>query len=114
MKRGSIEAEVGGDHARQLDLEHLEPGIDLARHARPPSLDLDFAREGRLRATPEGGQHLTGLVAIIVDRLLAEEHDSRLLAAHQLEEDARGGERFERAVGNHMDRAIGTHREPVA
>ncbi len=76
--------------------------------------DLDFRRKRRLRAIPQRSQHLPGLVAIVVDGLLAEDDDLRLFFFDQLEQDARCGQRLDRLCCDDMDRAIRAHRQPIA
>src|SRR5690606_4313836 len=72
--------------------------------------------EGRLRAAPERGQHLAGLVGVVVDGLLAEDHQVRLFLLHQLEQGARGRERLHVLAGlhDHVDGAVGAHGQAVA
>ena len=65
--------------AGSLTLERLEAAVDLARHVRLLAVDHDLGGEGRLRPAEQGGQHLAGLVAVVVDRLLAEDDEAGLL-----------------------------------
>ena len=67
--------------------------------------------ERRLRPGEPTGEDLAGLVLVVVDRLLAEEHEiGPLLQGHLLEE-RRGRTRVERPVVPHEDAAIGAHGE---
>jgi hypothetical protein len=109
-----VEAQVGGDHGREFRLDHFQAGVDLARHRGLAVGDLDLAGEGGLRAIPQCGEHLAGLVGIIVDRLLAQDHQARLLLLDQLEEDARRGQRLHGVRRGHVDGAIGAHGQAVA
>ena len=61
--------------------------------------ELELRGERGLRPVPQRREHLAGLVVVVVDGLLAEDHEQRLLLLDELEEHARGGERLERAVG---------------
>ena len=45
-----VQAQVGGEHGRQVDVDHLESGVHLARDAGRATVDLDGGGEGRLRA----------------------------------------------------------------
>src|SRR5579883_54307 len=74
-----VKAEIGRHHGRQLELDGLEPAIDLARHEKAVALALHLGGEGSLRPAEERRQHLPGLVAVIVDRLLAEDAELGLL-----------------------------------
>jgi hypothetical protein len=61
--------------------------------SRPPSISrvtvqlavhhLDLAGERRLRQAGQRGQHLAGLVAVVVDGLLAQDDQARLLLVDQ-------------------------------
>src|SRR6185295_3955508 len=44
-----VQAQVGGHHRRQLELDGLEAAIDLARHRRKAAVDDDLGGEGGLR-----------------------------------------------------------------
>ncbi len=74
----------------------------------------DLRRERRLRPVPERREHLTGLTVIVVDRLLAEQHQIRLLALDERAQRACGTERLERSRALDQYRAVGTHRERSA
>jgi hypothetical protein len=63
---------------------------------------------------PTARQHLAGLVGVVVDRLLAEDHQPRLLFFDQLEEDAGRGQRLHGVGGDHVDRPVCTHRQAIA
>ena len=103
-----IEPQVGGDHRGQVDLQGFKAGVHLARDARGAAADLNLRGEGGLRPIPQAGEHLAGLVVVVVDGLLAQQHQQRLLAFHQLQQDARRVQRFD-ARGFHQQRAIGAH-----
>ena len=68
-------------------------------------------RERRLRPAQQRGQHLTRLIGIVVDRLLAEDHETRLFGFADGFEDLRDRQRFDFAVGLHEDAAVGAHGE---
>jgi len=65
--------------------------------------------EGGLRQAEPRGQPLAGLVLVVVDRLLAHEHQVRLLLLHELLQDGRDHHRVERAVVLHQDAPVGAH-----
>ena len=50
---------------------------------------LELRGERGLRAVPQRGQHLAGLVVVVVDGLLAEDDEERLFPLDQLEQHAR-------------------------
>src|SRR6266403_1274634 len=50
-------------------------GVVVARHLGVVDADLDPGGEGRLRPAEQCRQHLSGLIAVIVDRLLADDDD---------------------------------------
>ncbi len=76
--------------------------------------ELNLGSKGRLRPSEHLGQHLADLVRVVVDRLLAEQHEVRLFVARDLREDSRERQRIEVAVALHQDRAVGAHRKPGA
>jgi hypothetical protein len=55
------------------------------------------------------GEHLAGLVAIVVDRLLAHDHEPGLFALDHGFERLGDSERLQLGVGLHQDGAVGTH-----
>ena len=59
----------------------------------------------------ERGQHLTGLVAVIVDRLLAHDDEARLFSLDGALQELGDRERLGQRVGLDEDAAIGAHRE---
>ena len=88
---------------------------------RPPStsrvtcdgvaVDRELGGEGALRPAEQRGQHLAGLVAVVVDRLLAEDDEAGLFGVDDGLEDLGDRERLDRAVGLHQDAAVGAHGE---
>ena len=87
----------------------LQPAIDLADHGSAVTLDLDPRDECALRPAKKGGQHLAGLVAVVVDGLLADKDKARLLARHDFLEKLGDGERLDLVRRLDMNAAIGTH-----
>ena len=61
-----------------LSSHGLEPAIDLAGDRDGVAVDHDLRGEGALRPAEQRGQHLAGLVAVVVDRLLAEDDEAGL------------------------------------
>ena len=57
--------------------------VDFAGDLHLVAGDFDLAGEGGLREIREGRQHLAGLVGVVVDRLLAEDHQLGLLLVDQ-------------------------------
>ena len=55
----------------------LEAAVDLALHRRTAAGDVDLRRERRLRPAEQRREHLAGLVRVVVDRLLAADHEPR-------------------------------------
>ena len=52
------------------------------------------------------GQHLTGLVAIVVDRLLAEDHEAGLLCLDHALQELSDGERLDGAIDDNVDATV--------
>jgi hypothetical protein len=63
--------------------------------------------EGGLRQVGQRGQHLAGLVVVVVDRLLAEDHEARLLLVDQRLEQLGHGQRLQLVGGLDQDGAVG-------
>ena len=76
--------------------------------------DGQRAGEGRLAAAEEGGEHLAGLVGIVVDRLLAEEDEIGRLVLRDGGKGLGDAKRFGAAVVDDEDGAIGAHGERLA
>src|SRR5882757_388633 len=106
-----VEAQVGGDHRRQLDLDVLQDAVDLALDLGRAIGDVQLVGEGALRPAEKGGQHLAGLVGVVVDRLLADDHEARLLLVDHGLQELGDGERLELGVGLDEDAAVGAHGE---
>jgi hypothetical protein len=67
------------------------------------------AGESALRAVHQRGEHLAGLVAVIVDRLLAQDHQPGLLLVGQRFEDPGHRQRLDRFIGLHQNGPVGAH-----
>ncbi len=109
-----VQAQIGGDHRWQVHFQRLQARVDLARDRDLSIGNSELAGEGGLWAAPECGEHLTGLISVVVDRLLAEDDQIGLFLLDQFEQRPRGGQRLNSRVGHHMDRAIGAHGQAVA
>ena len=108
-----VEAQVGGDDGRQLDLQRLEAAVDLARDERRLALDDELGGERGLRPAEQRRQHLAGLVAVVVDRLLAEDDECRLLRVDHALEQLGDRQRLDGLPVRRLDQdaAIGAHRQ---
>ena len=100
--------------AGALSLSGLQAAIDLAGDQHAVALDHQLRGERALRPAGKRRQHLPGLVAIVVDRLLAQDHQAGLLLLDDGLEDLGDRERLDRLVGLHQDAAVGPHGEPGA
>ena len=89
----------------------MQAAVDFARDLERVAVERDLGREGALRPAEQRRQHLAGLVAVVVDGLLAEYDKSGLLGFGDTFEDFRNRERFNHAVDLHEDAAVGTHGE---
>ncbi len=109
-----VQAQIDGDHRRQFDFQGFQAGIDFAGDLRFIAINGDGAGEGGLRAAPQRGQHLAGLAGVVVNGLLAHQHQAGLFFFNQFQERARGGKRLDGGIGDHMNGAVGAHRQAVA
>ena len=71
--------------------------------------DIDLGGEGRLRPIEQRGQHLPRLVRVVVDRLLAEDDEPRLLLIHQCLQQLGHGKRLQFNVRFDQDCAVGAN-----
>ena len=88
---------------------------------RPPStsrvtstlvaVDLDLRGEGALRPAEQRGQHLAGLVGVVVDRLLAEDDEARLLGLDDALQDLGDASGSTASSVLTRMRAVGAHGE---
>ena len=106
-----VQAQIGGDDGRQLELHRLQAAVDFARHHQRVAVERDFGSKGALRPAEQRRQHLAGLIAVVVDRLLAEDDQTGLLGVSDGFEDFRHRQRLDRAFGLDQDAAVGAHGE---
>ena len=110
-----VEAQVGGDDGRHLDLDGLQAAVDLARDRGVIAVDVERVRVGRLGPAGERRQHLAGGVEVVVDRLLAGDDETRLLLVDHRLQQLGDGQRLDVLVdvvgGDDEDRAVGAHGE---
>ena len=106
-----VEPQIGGDDRRQLERDRLQPAIDLARDLRLAALDRELRGEGALRPAEQGRQHLAGLVAVVVDRLLAEDDELGCSFVDDRLQQLGDRERLQLGIGLDLDAAIGAHGE---
>ena len=106
-----VQPQIGGDDRRALQLHRLQAAVDLARHLDGVAIDRELGGEGALRPAGQRRQHLAGLVAVVVDRLLAHDDEAGLLGIDDGFENFGDRERLDRAVDLHQDAAVGAHGE---
>ena len=92
----------------------IEATVDFARDKQCTGLDDDFRCEGANGPVEKRGQHLAGLVRVVVDRLLAEDDEARVLGADNGLQHLGDRQRLKATVGAHKNATIGAHREPSA
>ena len=77
--------------------------------------ELELRSERGLGTIPQCGQHLAGLVVVVVDGLFAEDDEEGLLASRPASATrVRTGQRLERRVGDDVQRALRAHGERIA
>ena len=97
--------------AGSLSFTVCKPAVDFARYQQRVAVERDFGSEGALRPAEQRRQHLAGLIAVVVDRLLAEDDQTGLLRVSDGFEDFRHRQRLDRAFGLDQDAAVGAHGE---
>ena len=70
---------------------------------------LEFGGKGRLWTIPERGEHLGGLAVIVIDRLLAQQHQAGLLPLDQREHGPGEAEWLQVGRGFDLDGAVCAH-----
>ncbi|SJM32112.1 hypothetical protein BQ8482_240050 [Mesorhizobium delmotii] len=104
-----VEAKIRGDNRRHLQFHRLQAAIDLARHLGLVAIDNDLGSKSALRPAQKCGQHLAGLVRIVVDRLLAENDKTGLFRLDHALQHLGDTQRLRLLVGLDQDGAVGTH-----
>ena len=105
-----VEAQVRRDDRRQLQRHGLQAAVDLARHLDRAVADGDLGNESPLAPAGQRREHLAGLVAVVVDRLLAHDDEAGLFRGGDAE-DFRHRQRLDERVGLDENAAVGAHGE---
>jgi len=71
------------------------------------ALDLKLRGKRALPPAEQSREHLPGLVGVVIDRLLTEDHEVGLLLEHEGLEELRYSQRLEFDVGLHQNGAVG-------
>src|SRR5450830_2064962 len=66
-----VQTQIGGDDRWQGQCQGFQAAVDFARDGDFAVFQHDFRGERGLRPTQQGCQHLAGLVAVVIDGLLA-------------------------------------------
>src|SRR4030095_12953859 len=106
-----VEAKIGGDDRRHVELYGLVTAIDFAGHDHRAALDHHFRGEGALRPAKQCSEHLTGLIAVIVDRLLAQDDQIRGFLEGDRFKDFCYRERLQFSLKTDQDAAVGAQRQ---
>ncbi len=73
-----VQPKIGRDDRRQRNRNRFQPAVDFARDLRAAVGDHDLRCKRRLRHVGQRSKHLARLIGIVVDRLLARDHELRL------------------------------------
>ena len=107
-----VETQVRRHDRRHVELDRLETAVDLAGDHDRAAVDRDLGGERALRPAEQCGEHLAGLVAVVVDGLFAENDEAGALRVDDGLQKLGDGERFDDFVaGFDEDAAVGAHRE---
>ena len=96
------------DDSRQGNLQGFEAAVDFAGDRGFAISDDDLGGEGGLRPVLQGGEHLAGLVGVVVDGLFAADDELRLFLVAEGFQELGDGQRLEVDVGFDEDAAVGT------
>jgi hypothetical protein len=108
-----VEAQIGGDDRRRLELDGLQAAVDLARDQMLSPSIVSLEAKVPCGQPVSAASIWPSLVAVVVDRLLAHDDEAGLLLLDDGLEDLGDGERLD-LVGLHQDAAVGAHGEPGA
>ena len=107
-----VEPQVGGDRPPgSVSSSVSQAAIDLARHPHLAVGEFELRGEGSLRPAEQAGEHLAGLIAVVVDRLLAEDDEVGAFSSTTRLQDLGDGERLDGASVFDQDGAVGAHGE---
>ena len=91
----------------------MQATVNFACYNGAVAINFDLGRKSRLRPTQQGGQHLACCVHVIVNRLLAAQHQAGLLFVNDCLEDLCDGQWLDIVVHvigcNNQNRAVSTH-----
>jgi hypothetical protein len=79
-----------------------------------PSTTRPCWRRWPAAGSQQRGQHLRGLVGVVVDCLLAQDHQTAAVLFDQLEQHSRSGQRLDGIGRDHVDGAVRAHRQAIA
>ena len=108
---GLVQAQVGGDDAGQAALDRLEAAVGFAHDGGVAAIDGDAVGKRALTPAEELGEHLGGLVVVVVDGLLAHQHHVGCFLLDDLLQDLGDAVGVEFAVVLDEDGAVGAHGE---
>ncbi len=106
-----VETKVGGDHRGARQQQRLEAAVDLAHNADLAVGEFYLRGESSLRPAEQTGEHLTRLIAVVVDRLLAHDDEIDAFVLDHALQELGDAERLDHRVGLDQDGAVGTHGE---
>ena len=89
----------------------LAPALERLCSLESSSTRPHLGRRCRLRPAQEAREHLPGLVAVVVDRLLAKEHNVGLFLVDDGLEDAGDAKRLDGVVVLHVYSTVGPHSQ---
>jgi len=95
--------------AGRVRRQGFHAAVDLAHDHGLAVGDIDLRGKRCLRPAQQRGQHLAGLVAVVVNRLLAQDHQLRLFLVHQRLEQLGHGQWLQLFGGFHQDGAVGAN-----
>ena len=100
-----VQAQIGRDDGRQAHQNGLQATVNFARDLELSVRGFELAGKGGLRQIGQRGEHLAGLVAVVVDRLFAQDDQTWLFLVDQGLEQLGNGQRLQFSFGFHQDGA---------
>src|SRR5262245_9858526 len=106
-----VEPQICCDDRRHFQLDRLQPAVDFASHVDRVTFNRKLGRECSLRPVQQSRQHLSGLIAIVIDCLFPHDDQAWFFCLHNRLENLRYRKRLNRPLCLHQNAAVGTHSE---
>src|SRR5262245_15392913 len=98
-----VEPQIGCNDRWHFQLHRLQPAVDFASHVDRITFNRKLGRECSLRPVQQSRQHLSGLIAIVINRLFPHDDQTRLFCLYNRLENLRHGKRLNHPLCLHQN-----------